>query len=331
MICPHCSKNLLRRQRTSSRCSYCQKQFAFDPKENTLGLHDVKVRRHAHRLAEGGGMSYTRKQLWYALSRKKITEPATPLSGCGCGVFLVLTIAVVIFGSSVQPSGDTLIGVILAAIVVLVAANILFAILRPVLAARREIQPPVSESGFDTMLATWRRVYGTSPPGMIDTVPPAVVQQPVAALVCPDVSVLDCLTANGVPHRNRLALATLAAGVPPAVPVVLLHDASRDGMRFAATTRAALPGRVVVDAGLRPSTVLRNKGMLRLRGKKFDAHLLGGLELTRQETQWLTAGWWSPVGAIPPAKLVAAVDKALARADRDRSRAAEVGFMTWPE
>lgn len=330
MICPNCSKNLLRRQRTNGKCTYCDRPFAFDPKTNPLGLNDLKVRRHANRLA-ADGMSYTRKQLWYALSRKKITDPATPLSGCGCGLFVLLTFAVVIFVIAAEPAADVVGGVIIAAVVVLVAANIGFAMLRPVLAARREIHPPVSETTFGTLLADWRRVYGGSPPGMIDTVPPPSVKAPVAALVCPDVSVLDCLTANGVPHRDRLALATNAAGVPPDVPVVLVHDASRDGMRFAAVTTAALPGRVVVDAGLRPGTVLRHQGMLRLRGKKFDAHELGGLELTRQETQWLTAGWWSPIGAIPPAKLLSAVDKALARADRDRSRAAEVGFMTWPE
>lgn len=330
MICPNCSKNLLGRQRTGAKCTFCDRPFAFDPKTNTLGLHDVKVRRHANRLA-ADRMSYTRRQLWYALSRKKITEPGIPLNGCGCGLFVIVTISVVIFGTSAGPSEDTLAGVIIAAVIVLIAANILFAVLRPVIAARREIQPPVSESGFAAMLGTWRRVYGASPPGMIDTVPPPAVAAPEAALVCPDTSVLDCLTANGVPHRNRLALATKAAGVPPNVPVVLLHDASRDGLRFAAVTRAALPGRVVVDAGLRPGTVLRHQGMLTLRGKRFDARELHGLELTRQETQWLTAGWWSPVGAIPPAKLVSAVDNALTRANRDRSRAAEVGFMTWPE
>ncbi|GAB1516560.1 hypothetical protein [Actinophytocola sp. KF-1] len=330
MICPHCAKSLLARQRTGSTCTYCKRRFAFDPKTNSLGLHDLKVRRHAERLT-AGGLSYTRRQLWYAVSRKKMSEPAQPLSGCGCGTFVLLTILVVVFGVAVQPSGDALAGVIIAAVVVLVAANIVFMVLRPVMAARREIEPPVSESRFLGMLTTWRDVYGTSPPGMIDTVPPAAVPQPAAALVCPDTTVLDCLVANGVPQRDKLALATNAAAVPPAVPVVLLHDASVPGLRFAAATRAALAGRVVVDAGLRPAHVLRGRGLPRLRGTKVDAAQLHGLDLTREESGWLAAGWWSPVGAVPPAKLVSAVDRALTRVDRDRSRAAEVGFMTWPE
>ena len=330
MICPHCSKSLLRRQRTGSTCTYCNRRFAFDPKTNSLALNDLKVRRQAERLARGG-MSYTRRQLWYAVSRKKLSEPVQPLAGCGCGTFLALTAAVMIFGFAVEPSGDVLGGVVLGALGVLVVANVIFAVLRPGIAARTEINPPVSESSFRGMLANWREVYGADPPGMIDIVPSPAVHRPEVALVCQDTTVLDCLTANGVPHRDKLALATNAAGVPPAVPVVVLHDASVAGLRFAAATRHALAGRVVVDAGLRPAHVLRGQGLPRLRGKKVDTGQLHGLDLTREETGWLAAGWWSPIGAVPPAKLVSAVERALTRADRDRSRAAEVGFMTWPE
>ena len=330
MICPHCGKNLLRTQRTGSTCTYCDRRFAFDPKTNSLGLHDLKVRRQAERLARGG-MSYTPRQLWYAVSRKKVGETVQPLSGCGCGMSIPLAVAVMIFGFAVQPSEEVLAGVAMVAAAVLVVATIVVAVLRPVIAGRREIQPPVPESRFRGMLTTWRDVYGASPPGMIDTVPPPAVHRPEAALVCPDTTVLDCLTANGVPHRWALALATNAAGVPPEVPVVLLHDASVAGLRFAAANRDALGGQVVVDAGLRPAHVLRGRGLLRLRGKKVDAGDLRRLDLTREEAEWLAAGWWSPIAAVPPAKLVAAVDRALTRVDRDRSRAAGVGFMTWPE
>lgn len=328
MICPHCSKNLLRRQRTSSTCTYCKRTFAFDPKTNNLALHDLKVRRQAENLARGG-LSYTQRQLWYAVSRKKIGEPFQPLNGCGCGLFLLLTFAVIIFGAAVQPAQDVLAGVIVGALALLAAANIAFALLRPIISARREIHPPVAEAGFGAMMASWRRVYGASPPGMIDTVPPPAVHAPQVALVCPDRTVLDCLTANGVPHRNRMALAVNAAGVPPDVPVILLHDASVAGMRFAAATRGALPGRTVIDAGPRPSTALRNRGLLRLRGTRYTAAELRWLDLSPEEVQWLAAGWWAPLASVPPAKLVSAVDRALARANR--ARGSEVGFMTWPE
>lgn len=330
MICPHCQKNLLRRHRLNSRCTYCDRGFAFDPKTNSLALHDLKVQRLAGKLAQGGH-SYTSRQLWYALSRKKMSEPVQPLGGCGCGMFVLLTVLVVFFGVAVRPPAHVLTVVVIAAVGLLAVGNVVLATLRPVIATRKEIRPPVSEATFRGMLADWRHLYAANPPGMIDVVPPPAVHAPGAALVCHDETVLDCLTANGFPHRRKVALATTAAGVPPGVPVVLLHDASVAGLRFAAATRAALPGRVLVDAGLRPDTVLRQPRMLRLRGKKLSSSELRGLDLSRREAQWLTEGWWSPVGAVPPAKLLSAVDRALARADRDRSRAAEVGFMTWPE
>lgn len=330
MICPHCNKNLLQRQRSNATCTYCTRRFAFDPKTNSLGLHDLRVRRLAEKL-RAGGLFYTPRQLWYAASRKKVTEPVRPLNGCGCGLFIALTILVVIIGTTVRPKEGVLIGLIAGAVVLLAGGNILFAILRPIFAARTEIKPPLPEVRFGAMIADWRSVYGTSPPGMIDTVPQPLVQSLVAVLVCHDESVLACLTANGVPHRSSLALATNAAGVPPSVPVILLHDASVAGMRFATATRTALPGRVVIDAGLRPTTVLRHRGLLRLRGTKFTAEELRWLDLTQEEIAWLTAGWWSPIGAVPPAKLLSAVDRALTRVDRDRSRASAVGFMTWPE
>jgi hypothetical protein len=328
VICPHCNKNLLRRHRTNSRCTYCDRAFAFDPKTNDLALNDLKVRRLAGKLTQDG-LSYTPRQLWYALSRKKINEPVKPLNGFGCLLFILMTLAVIAFAAAVQPPEHVLVAVVTIAVVVYAALNVVFMVLRPIIAARREIRPPVPEVRFRAMLADWRRVYDASPPGMIDTVPPPSVRAPEAALVCDDRTVLDCLAANGVPHRNKLALAMNAAGVPPEVPVVLLHDASVTGMRFAAATRAALPGRVVVDAGLRPATVLRQRGLLRLRGARWQPEELRWLDLTGEEIRWLTAGWWSPVGAVPPAKLVSAVDRALTRTDR--ARAVKVGFMTWPE
>ena len=328
MICPHCQKNLLRRQRTNSKCTYCDRVFAFDPKTNDLQLHDVKVRRQAARLAEGG-LSFTPRQLWYAVSRSKVSQPVKPLEGCGCGTFLFLFFAMIVFGVAFQPREEVFAGVAIGAVGVLITVNVVFAALRPFLAARKEIRPPVPEVRFRSMLADWRRVYGASPAGMIDSVAPQRVQAPEAAVVCHDETVLDCLTANGFPHRTKVALATRANGVPPGVPVVLLHDASVTGLRFAAATRAALPGRVVVDAGLRPSTVLRHRGLLRLRGERGSWVELHDHGLSREEIEWLTAGWWSPIGAVPPAKLLSAVDRALARTDR--ARAVEVGFMTWPE
>jgi hypothetical protein len=56
--------------------------------------------------------------------------------------------------------------------------------------------------------------------------------------------------------------------------------------------------------------------------------------LTQEEIDWLAQGWWSPIAAVPPAKLLAAVDRSLQQieetSDPDRRRAQAVGFLTWP-
>jgi hypothetical protein len=334
VICPHCYANLLRRQRRRHKCRYCRREFAFDPKTNAIRLHDLKVRRLAKKL-RARGLSYTPTQLRYAASRKMINEPAKPLQGCGCLVFLAapFATAVAVILISVRPpggddgGGGIVFGTLGGALGLAVVLNVIFAMLRPVMARRRSIKPPISDTKFQTLLRRWVRIYDKPPPGMVAEQPPAFIPNPRFALVCPDPSVLSCLSANGVAGRNAMVLVPNVAAVPPSVPVILVHDASPAGLRFVAAARAALPGRTVVDAGLRPATVLRRSGLLRLRDRTAE---LPALPITDEEARWLAEGWWSPVAALPPAKLIVMVERALARVDPDRAWAASVGFLTWP-
>jgi hypothetical protein len=60
---------------------------------------------------------------------------------------------------------------------------------------------------------------------------------------------------------------------------------------------------------------------------------LDGLGLDQREVEWLRQRWWSPIAAVRPRRLLAAVTKAAERAgaaDADRRRARRVGFLTWP-
>jgi hypothetical protein len=330
VICPHCGKNLLRRQRSGQKCAYCRREFALDPKTNALGLHDLRVRKLADKLGTGG-LRYTETQLRYAASRKKIDEPVKPLQGCGCAVFIPVTIGTIVLIAVAQPSGAGAGAIVITALAIGIGLNILFAALRPGMARRRSIGPPVTESGFGDLVRRWTRIYHQPPPGMIVGHQPSVVPKPAVALVCPDPSVLDCLDANGVARRLGMALVRAPAAAPPGVPVILLHDASWDGLRFAAAARAALPGRTVVDGGLRPLTPLRHKGVLRLRDHEILRAELRGLPLTEAEAAWLADGWWAPVGAVPPARLISMVERAVGRLDPDRARAEKVGFLTWPD
>jgi hypothetical protein len=89
----------------------------------------------------------------------------------------------------------------------------------------------------------------------------------------------------------------------------------------------------VTVAGLRPRTVLRRRRrFLRLRWPA-KSRGLDGLGLDPQEVEWLTQRWWSPIAAVRPKQLLAAVTKAVERvgaADPDWRRARRVGFLTWP-
>src|SRR5439155_9756182 len=128
-------------------------------------------------------------------------------------------------------------------------------------------------------------------------------------------------------HMDRL---------PPDVPVIVLHDASLSGVALAGQARATLGSRAFV-AGLSPRAVLANASALRLhepRPPEADTAFLRAEPLSEAEIEWLAEGWWSPIAAVPPAKLLTALERALERiedaADSDRRRARAIGFLTWP-
>ena len=338
MICPHCSRNLLYKQRGRRRCSYCKQHFAFEPKGNKLHLHDMKVRKLADRLSDEGRLRYTVTQLWYAASRKSLADTPRPLAGCGCALPVLGLAAVAVIGGLGKIGSDAFGGLMLGVGTVVALAYVLLVVKRGRLRREAAIRPRLPLGEFrDMILRRWAEVYNAVPHDLIDeemAIAPAIAQ-PRLALVCPDRSVLACLGANGAPQTFTMMLTMSPERVPPGVPVIVVHDASAAGCRYAAQVRAALPGRVVVDAGLRPSVVLRRAPLIRLRHKPFPAPGdLAGLSLTDSEVAWLGQGFWSPVAAIGPAPLLAAITKAAQRAqamtDPEQRRAEQVGFLTWP-
>jgi hypothetical protein len=337
VICPHCSRNLPYKQRGRKRCGYCRQEFAFEPKTNKLHLHDLKVRKLGERLSDGNRLRYTVTQLWYGAARKQLGETKTPLAGCGCFLIFGGLASIGVIAGLIHVDAESIGGVLLGVGVVVVLAYVLLVMVRGRMRREAVLRPAVPLGEFrDMILRRWAEVYRGLPASMIDeemaTAP--VVAHPRIALVCPDRSVLACLAANGVPQTFAMLLTMSPENLPPGVPVVVVHDASAEGCRFAAWVRAGSTGRVVVDAGLRPSAVQRKEGMIRLRRKPFAPGELAGLPLTHAEVTWLAQGWWSPVAAIGPAPLLAAVTKAAQRAqavgDPEHRRAEQVGFLTWP-
>ncbi len=335
MICPHCAQNVLRRERTGRRCGKCRQAFALEPKETVLGLHDMRVRRLADKLGGGRGLRYTLPQLYYAAARRKV--PDLRVRFLGRRFLVSVPIAVVTFFTAIS-------GVIPPAITLVVGAGALILVnlgmtaIKPWFLRTSPVRLPVTYDRFvqDTF-NRWISVYGAPPHGSVAdfVTPPPVPEFPRVALLCEDRSVWACLAANGAVENWQMVFANRVDRLPPRVPVLILHDASVAGLLFAGAALAALGPRGV-PVGIAPRSLLGKPKALRLRDaqpSKADLDRVRPL-VSPQEFEWLAQGWFSPVSAVPPAKLIAAVDGALNRAedatDPDRRAARAIGFLTWP-
>ncbi|WP_327159876.1 hypothetical protein [Streptomyces zaomyceticus] len=347
MICPHCEHNLLRKERPGNRCSRCKRAYALDPKTNPLRLNDLRVRRITAALTDGGRIRIVPDQLWYALSRKRLRD-SDYAQGCVGAAFAGA--GFVTFVSFVAE----------APVILLVSAALLITGLGIAVARATGVGkgiPPVARGNFPAqVLDPWRKVYGALPPGVLDTTKPAVgttaptaagptdAAGPTGVLLCDDRAVLAFLVADGLPARHGLALARSpveARTVPSSGPVLVLHDIDADGELLVRRTREALPGRTVVDAGPPLRTVLALPQAVPHRdpGRKPGPAVVRALTelgtFTPEELQWLAKGWRFPLVGLPPARLLAVVDRVAGeltrRVDADRRRAADLGFLTWPE
>ncbi|MFJ7988699.1 hypothetical protein [Streptomyces sp. NPDC096351] len=339
MICPHCERNLLRKERPGNRCGHCGRAYALDPKTNPLRLNDLRVRRVATALTDGGRIGIVPDQLWYALSRKRLrgTEYG---EGCMGTAFLVGGFVTVIAFFAEEPF--LLIG---SAALLLVGLGVAAA---RALGAGRGL-PPVPRESFPTqVLSPWRSVYRALPPGVLDPARPAGgppdTAGTTAVLVCPDPAVIAFLVADGLPARHGLAVVRSVAeavAAPSNGPVLALHDTDADGELLVPRLREALPGRTVLDAGPPLRTVRALPSAVpyrdpRRKPRPADLRFLaeqGGH--SPEDLKWLGQGWRFPLVGLPPARLLAVVDRVAERVGRgtdpERRRAAELGFLTWPE
>jgi hypothetical protein len=334
MICPHCTANLKRKDRTGSRCGTCKKPFVFEPKANPLALHDVKVRRLAGKLGEDNHW-YTTTQMWYAAARKSNKASNDGTAGCGIVVPIIGGVILVAIGIG----GDTPALAVVGAVLLIISATVIALRMAGVLKRAVVVKMPLDQFRQE-IIGGWSRVYGNPPGGIVDEQrvrPGPQPPQPAFAVLSPDASVRACLHANDIGRWFNAAVAAKVAQLPPAVPVAVLHDASLDGELFLAVARHELRGRRVIDLGLRPRTVLAAKDPFKLRTKDRQperiAWLKANSDLTPKELEWLADGWSSPVAALRPAQLLTRVKKVadhLHRAAAPERAAQAVGFMTWP-
>ncbi|MFC5661610.1 hypothetical protein ACFP3U_01290 [Kitasatospora misakiensis] len=367
MICPHCSKDLLQRQRTKRRCSYCRKHFALDPKLDGAGLHDVRIRKLTGKLSDQGRLTVTAGQLVFALQHRgrppqRFRGEASKAAGLIVPGLIGLVMAVAVIDLGLAP-------LFLGVALLLIGLGIRQLWLADQPAPDTSVGPRWTADEFRTVvLERWRAVYGALPPGLVDDAlvrpgpPPA---EPAFALLCPDRTVLAFLHANRWAERHRALLVPELRAVPAGLPLVVLHDASPQGHLLAADARAARPGPRVLDAGLSVRTVLVDETRYTLlrdlhRSEDLRLRLERTVpELTGSQRAWFAEGWWTPLAALAPKRLMALADRAAERitappAPRDpaalraapvrspaagrpenpletRRRALAVGFMTWPE
>lgn len=332
MICPHCNRNVKRKERTNNVCDSCKKRFALEPKENSLNLHDVRMMKLATHLGNDGAYRYTTTQLWYAVSRKAITRSGRfPV-----GKFVLSAIAVPALTVLGFAADAPFFWFVAAALTVIWS---IYLIVRHANRNNRYIRPPMSHQDFvDKLLDAWRRTYGGDVPGVVrehGIRPERQMPQPVLVVLSDSHPALVGLYANDVHRRYNVSLAHHPGQATGGAPVVLLHDVSVDGYRFAAEARAALGSRVVADLTPRPSVVKAAKGSVKLRHPAPPAETMGWLRasgmLAEADLEWLAHGWWSPIAALRPSALVGRVATAVQRGgDPDRRSAAAVGFLTWP-
>ncbi|WP_380283114.1 hypothetical protein [Kitasatospora purpeofusca] len=367
MICPHCSKDLLQRQRTRRRCTYCRKEFALDPKIDGPGLHDVRIRKLTAKLSDEGRLTVTSGQLNYALQHRG--RPPQKFRGSKSDAVGLFGLAVLLTVVAVVLSATGFGQWILLAALALVGFGIRAWWLADVPAPDTPVASRWTEDAFrSTVLDRWRKVYGALPAGLVEDglvrpgPPPA---DPAFVLLCPDRTVSAFLHANRYHERHRALLVTDLRAVPAGLPLVVLHDASPYGHLRAAEARAGRPGLRVLDAGLSVRTVLVDEHKYTLlrdlhHAQDLPARLERQLpELTGSQRAWFADGWWTPLAALPPKRLLALAERAAERitappAPRDpaarrsgpvrspaagrpetpvetRRRALAVGFMSWPE
>lgn len=368
MRCPHCATSLTYRQRGNQRCSVCKREFALEPKTQPMKLSDTGLRKLAEKMSANGALFYTPAQVLHYASRKHVAAQKPKTMPVGCLLIVVLVIGGLLTNVAPWP------------VVALLAAGALligwWGIRRQ---RQRPFYPqlPLTLGVFQQrVLERWREVYGQLPAGLIDQADlHQRRRQPApgdlrAVLLCPEPAILDCLQANDLPARLGLGLLRLtdqpdadeqallaALRARPSLPLLLLHDASPAGCTLAATIRVRLglsERQRVIDLGLRPRQAVAQK-LMRL-GAPPPPELLHLLRkrvadpaappdaaraaLQPDELAWLEQGCVSPVLALPPARLINLVTKAVervapatARVDPEQAaqeQARAVGFMTWP-
>jgi hypothetical protein len=219
---------------------------------------------------------------------------------------------------------------------------------------------PMSLEQFrDKIIKRWTAIYGERPAGLIDSRTKRSDQpssdQLRGVLLCPKQDILACLRANGI--HQKLGLGLIPANTEltqaeqaltaelrsrPDLPVFVLHDASPAGVLLAENVRQKLK-RKVIDLGIHPRQAIEHN-LVKLGAKPSaedmkrlqELHTSG--QLTQAEFDWLNKGFYSPVLALTPNRVIRILTNAVERGSTaaaplpptPEEQAKTIGFMTWP-
>lgn len=315
------------------------------PSRRFLGALDLETAlARGIALAGADGVRYTRRQLYYAVCRALlppecvIRTSAWMLGAVGAGLLALR-------GASPGWTGLTGSAVGLSAP-------------RLVHALPFTLKPPLSESAFEQALAAYRARHG-DPPGLLPDAPPSPCapygREPdlydygmALALVCQDSALARMLRANLLHMELACAILSLEEASPlpdtlaamlmraPAPRVLLLHDASPEGLHLVATAEQMLDpprGLRLHAPGLRPRHALRMH-LFATRRPGAVATLPASLNLV--ERAWLRAGYRAELAALRPAALLRRIRRIARPAQRREAwltqlrRWPATGYMSWP-
>ncbi|MGW0035522.1 hypothetical protein [Gordonia sp. NPDC003376] len=305
-------------------------------------LHDVRLRKLSAKLRTDDDLTFTYTQLVYAAARGRLPRLGAGWSRSALGwtiaVFVVVDVLTVASAAFLTSRGGDIAGmlpvIIACGVVAIIASVVVNVVRRP--AALRKARVGVDVAPADVVAEVeryWKAVYRESVPGAVndDIAALPACPNPKVAVVCPSRSVLVCLAANGFADRYAMALVHRPEDAPSDLPILLLHDASPAGTALAEHARSRFGPRVR-DVGLAPRMVMDSEKALILHEPALSAAEVAALPsgLSERERDWLAYGWWSPIAAVPPRKLLSAVERALAPSRAGEQTAHGVGFLTWP-
>lgn len=292
------------------------------------------------------GVSYTRRQLYYEVCRT-LVQP-TQMYRAASEITAVVGASLALAVRRSRPLWAGIVGAAALGTVASLVRRLPFT-----------LTPPLSEGAFAEVLATYRMRHG-EPAGLLadDPPPPPIFnhREPDLydygipyALVCQDDAIARMLRANAMHMEMGCVILALAEASPlpdrvlsmlmltPAPRVLLLHDASPEGLRFASSAHRLLdlPQNIQVQAlGLRPRHALRQHLFAIRRASLTDE---ASVTLGLVERRWLRAGHITEVAALNPVTLLRALRRTIHTERRHPSwfsrlrRWHSIGYMTWPE